>query len=290
MVNESMDGLLFIIPMLLLSYWVLARFTRLSALQRGVALAVLAIFTEVVSATLWYPGSKVLIRELVWALLIAYLVGILGYIRESRRSGRHSGLRGWGLAFVMMIFALILFLNLGLVYIAEKGLSPELRHRFMPETPSELNFPGLVADGARPQEDILRLYLRGLRRLGERGWKLTETWRSGPTARVGTTLNISIERQDGHPLSGAKIQLEMLSSVSSGRDQWLDLDEGEPGVYQTAMEFGNAGIWGLLLRIEYDHETLHLFSTIDVSSYPLEPVDIVEDSAGSGINARQQPN
>ena len=278
MLNESMDGLLFIIPVLLLSYWVLARFTRLSALQRGVALAVLAIFTEVVSATLWYPGSKVLIRELVWALLIAYLVGIFGYIRESRRSGRNSDLRGWGLAFVMMIFALILFLNLGLVYIAEKGLSPDLRHRFMPETPSALNFPGLVADGARPQEDILRLYLHGLRRLGERGWKLTETWRSGPTARVVTDLNIAIERQDGHPLMGAKIQLEILNSVSGGRDQWLELEEGEPGVYQTAMEFGNAGIWGLLLRIEYDHETLHLFSTVDVSPYPVKQVDIAENT------------
>lgn len=268
-----MSGLVFIIPALLVVYWVLARFSGFSALQRGLALAVLVVFTELVAAQFWWPGSKVLIRELVIGLLLAYLLGMLGYIRESRRSGRGTGLRGWGLAFVSTLFALILFLNMGLLYISEYGLPSKVREQLGAETSSTLNFPGLIAVDAQPQEEVLRHYLSGLRRLGERGWSLRESWSSGPTLGVATELRISITRQDGSALAGAEVHVNLLSSVSSGRDRWLLLEEAEPGVYQAGMTFPDAGVWGLALRIDYDNETLQLLSTTNVSPFPRRESD-----------------
>ena len=263
-----MSGLIFIIPALLVVYWVLARFSGLSGLQRGLALAVLVVFTELVAAQFWWPGPKVLIRELVIGLLLAYLIGMLGHIRESRRSGRGTGLRGWGLAYVTALFALILFLNMGLLYISEYGLPGKVREQLGTEASTTLNFPGLIAADAQPHEEVLRHYLRGLRRLGENGWSLRENWSSGPTLGVATELHISITRQDGTPLAGAEVHLNLLSSVTRGRDRWLTLEEGEPGVYQVGLTFPDAGIWGLALRIDYDGETLQLLSTTDVSPFP----------------------
>ena len=263
-----MSGLVFIIPALLVVYWVLARFSGLSGLQRGLALAVLVVFTELVAAQFWWPGSKVLIRELVIGLLLAYLIGMLGHIRESRRSGRGTGLRGWGLAFVTALFALILFMNMGLLYISEHGLPGKVRERLGPTPPSTLNFPGLIAADAQPHEEVLRHYLRGLRRLGERGWSLRERWTSGPTLGVATELRIRITRQDGTPLEGADVHLNLLSSVNGARDRWLTLEEADAGVYQAGLTFPDTGIWGLALRIDYDGETLQLLSTTNVSPFP----------------------
>lgn len=260
--------MVFIVPALLVAYWVLARFSGLSGLQRGLALAVLVVFTELVAAQFWWPGSKVLIRELVIGLLLAYLIGMLGHIRESRRSGHGTGLRGWGLAFVSALFALILFLNMGLLYISEYGLPSSMRSHMGPEVSSTLNFPGLIAVEAQPQEEVLRHYLRGLRRLGEKGWSLRESWSSGPTLGVPTDLSIAITRQDGTALAGAELHVNLLSSVSSGRDRWLTLEEGEPGIYQAGLTFPDAGVWGLALRIDYDGETLQLLSTTHVSPFP----------------------
>lgn len=263
-----MQGLAFIVPTLLFAYWVLSRFTGLRALQRGVALAVLAIFTEVVSATLWWPGSQAFIRELVWSLLIAYLVGMLGSIRESRREGQDTGLRGWGLAMVTLMFSAILLLNLGLIYVAEHGMPESVRQRLMPDQSTELAFPGLIAPRALPREEMLRPFLRSLRRLGQLGWQLTEQWRSGPTAGAPSELIIGITRQDGSPLTGALVRVEALSAIDAVLDRWQDLEEVEPGAYRAAMGFGKAGVWGLLLRIDYAGETLHLFSTVQVLAFP----------------------
>jgi len=267
-----MSGLIFIIPALLVCYWVLARFSGLNGLQRGLALAVLVVFTELVSARLWWPGSKVLIRELVIGLLVAYLLGMLGYIRESRRSGQGTGLRGWGLWFVVALFGLILSLNLGLLYITEKGLPSSVRETVIPAPPGSLTFPGLVSEDAQPQQEILRHYLRGLRRLGEKGWSLRESWSSGPTLGVETTLSIKIFHQDQTPLSGAEVHLNLLSSVNGDGDRWLSLIEGDPGVYQTTLTFHNSGVWGLALRIDYAGEMLQLLSTTNVSPFPRSAV------------------
>jgi len=267
--GTDMSGLLFIIPALLVVYWVLARYSGLNGLQRGLALAVLVVFTELVSAHFWWPGSKILIRELVLGLLVAYLVGMLGYLRESRREKRKgAGLRGWGLAYVTALFALILGLNVGLLYISEQGLPSQLRKNMMPEPASTLTFPGLVSAEALPHQEVLRRYLRGLRRLGEQGWQMRESWSSGPTVGVSTTLSIGIERQDGSPLSGAELHMNVLSSVDGDRDLWLALKEAEAGIYQAELSFHDAGIWGLALRIDYDGETLQLLSTTDVSPFP----------------------
>ena len=263
-----MSGLIFIIPALIVVYWVLARFSGLSGLQRGLALAVLVVFTELVAAQFWWPGSKVLIRELVIGLLVAYLIGMLGHIRESRRSGRGSGLRGWGLAYVTALFVLILLLNMGLLYISEFGLPTKMRESIGPNEARDLNFPGLIAVDAQPQEEVLRHYLRGLRRLGENGWSLRENWSSGPTLGVPTELHIGITRQDGTPLSGAEVHLNLLSSVTASRDRWLLLEEADPGVYQVGLTFPDAGVWGLALRLDYDGQTLQLLSTTNVSTFP----------------------
>jgi len=277
-----LSGLLFIIPALLVAYWVLARFSGFSGLQRGLALAVLVVFTELVSARLWWPGPKVLIRELVLGLLIAYLLGIFGHIRESRRSGRGTGLRGWGTFYVTALFALILSLNLGLLYISEVGVPSGVREKILPAPASSLTFPGLVAANAQPQQEILRHYLRGLRRLGEKGWSLNESWSSGPTLGVATTLRIAIQRQDQTPLSGVDLHVNLLSSVSADRDRWLLLEEEQPGVYQVSLTFANAGIWGLALRLDYAQETLHLLSIVDVSTFPRAPTKHTPPEQGEG--------
>lgn len=265
-----MVGLLFIVPTLLLAYAALKRYTRLGALQRGVALAVLAVFTEVVAGSLWWPGSQTFIRELVWSLLIAYLLGLFGHIRESRRAGTGSGLNGWGLAMVTLMFALVLLMNLGLVHVAEQGVPEGMRRHLMPEQSQELAFPGLIASAAQPQEEVLRIYLRGLRRVGQLGWQLSEGWRSGPTAAAASELAIAIRRQDGSPLTGATVMVEALSPIDRILDRWQELDEVEAGVYQVVIEFDKSGVWGLLLRIDYAGETVHLFSTVQVSSFPIK--------------------
>ena len=261
-----MSGLLFIVPMLAVAYWVLCRFTGLRPLQRGVAIGVLVVFTELVAAAFWWPGSQVLIRELVWGLLLAYLVGMFGYVREARRrTGGDSGLHGWGIAFVLLFFALILFMNMGLMQVSERGLSSEWQRRVLPEQSSSLAFPGLIRADARPHAEVLRVYLAGLRRLGERGWSLSENWTPAPVIGAPGVLSIRMARRDQAPLSDAVVHVELLGSRDADHDRYIELIEDEPGAYQATVAFSQAGIWGLALRIDADGETLHLLSTIKVA-------------------------
>ena len=252
--NNLLLSLALGVGLILIVNFGLVYLARLSAKQAtaGVALAIIGLYVPY--SILRWPGGDVFAIHLAIYLLAALACGML---LNARTGGK--GLH-WGPAAISGFFIRVAVLGAVFVSVAERGLTPWLGRRLLPETARHHEmtsfFPGVISHDFQKKEALYNDYLQQVERQRERGWQIQKGWLSEPMVNEPTVFRVAVQTREGELVAGATAAGQFLRPSSSQQDVAFNLVEHAPGVYETELKLPLAGNWNLVLRIQKG-EDLH---------------------------------
>lgn len=247
-------------------------FTRFSATQAAVLVALAALGIYLPAAALHWPGGDVFAIHLAVYSMTAYLCGLFFGLREKDRSpGEPSvGRFHWGPAVIAGFFILLLAVNSVFILLAQRGLGPSLSDELLPGARHRGHvssaFPGVVSHDFQEKEEQYNRYLAQAERQQERGWQIRKGWLGEPVAGEPATFKVTARTRQGEPLTGAEVMGQFLRPSDSHRDTAFTMHEAEPGVYLADLELPAAGLWNLVLRLRKGDERHEIRATTSVAA------------------------
>lgn len=252
---ETLAGLVPGIVLIFLANGLLVRYSRLSARQAAILVALIIVGAYVPYALWHWPGADWFALHLAGFLLASLGCGILFRARDSAGDSHH-----WGPAVISGFFVLVAISGILFAIVAERGLAPAIWQWLLPESESGRRitsvFPGVISHDFHQKEALYNDYLQQVEAQRQRGWQIRKGWLRDPIAGQPTIFRVAVQGRDGQPITGAEIAGEFLRPSDSRQDVPFNLAETAPGVYETTLALPLAGRWNLVLRVRKG-EDLH---------------------------------
>jgi len=187
-------------------------------------------------AYLFWPGIDVFAIHFVFYTMTGYGLGIVTNVRSTRMRMEGAATQGgwfhWAPALIVGFFLLLTLQEANLV---TKALS----HK-----------PGIVAHDFRQKEGQYNAHLRQLAEQEKRGWKVTGGWEKAPLLNVSQPFVIKVHDKAGVAISKAEVKASFLSTANTDKDMYVDLKEGEAGVYASDISLPLYGVWTILVNVK----------------------------------------
>lgn len=227
-------------------------FGRLFGRRRGAILALIVVVVVylLLAARAW-PGIDVVTIHLAIFASLSLTYVLLSGSPGTGRSRRPV----WALVFIAALFAVVIVVNVALVFLAEHGMPSGIAALVLPEPASETvitsRFPGTVTPGTHKRELLYSNHLQKIEQQNARGWTIEKGWVGKPMAGQTAIFRVRIEDDAGQPLRGAELRGSFLRPSDSAADHSFSMSETLGGVYQTEVNLPLAGSWQLLLWIDW---------------------------------------
>ncbi|MBF0152739.1 MAG: FixH family protein [Magnetococcales bacterium] len=153
---------------------------------------------------------------------------------------------GWSLSLVLFA-CVVIVANIALVYFATSS------------------WTGLVTQNSYEKGLAFNQVLTDQHTQDKLGWRGTlqsDTLRAG----VPGPMLFTLVRDDGTPLRGARVTLELFRPVAAGHDQNLDMLETSPGQYKTSVSFSLPGVWEVKIRAVVDQATFRYAQRLTIGA------------------------
>ena len=246
----------------------LARFSALKPIQSAVIVALAAIGIYMPVAILHWPGADVVAIHLAIYLVTAYVCGLFLETRaKAQASGNSTSGLHWGPAAIIGFFVILVAADSVFIILAERGLSPQLSERLLPEARQgqvSSVFPGVISHDFQEKETLYNAYLEQVERQRQRGWQIRKGWLHQPAADEQAIFQVTAHTADGEPLVGAAAEGWFLRPADSRLDTGFRMQEVTPGVYQAALKLPAHGLWDLVLRLRKGDDTHEIRASTSV--------------------------
>lgn len=216
---------------------------------RGIAAGLIPLGAYVVYASRQWPGLDVLAIHTAVYLSAATFLSL-----TAQREGAQPSAppQHWAPRLFIGIFAVVLLLNAGFLYVAGNGLPPWLARWVLPgagEGTLYTAFPGVVPHGAEAAKEIAAEMSARYRQL-RLGWRI-DVRGFDALARDGEgQLSVTAQARDGSPLQGARVRVEFLRPAAATADFAVDLVEADAGRHSAFVRLPEAGRWIAVVRVE----------------------------------------
>ncbi len=234
--------------------------------------ALISISLVVLYSMLRWPGADVLAMYIAVLAVGGYLLGIISSSYEQRRAEGAPKRRWfhWAPALIVAFFLALFALDGVLVTISTQGLPPWLAQLILPKASIDEQvqslFPGTVANNFQKKEEQYNAYLDQVKRQQERGWKVDKGWLKKPVVGAPAVFQVRVKEADDAPLRFAEVSGVFLRPSDSRKDMTFDMQEVEPGLYQTILRLPQPGMWDLLLKIQRGSQLHEVRASTSVSA------------------------
>jgi nitrogen fixation protein FixH len=240
-------GVVIAIASFLLSYNV----AGLNAKKSGFLSAAIVLGIYIPYAILFWPGGDVFSIHLAIYSVVPYMLGMITHYREQAlTSEQRKKWFHWIPALFFVFFFIVIVVNMTLVTLAEKGMSPALLQWLLPKQTNEQyssQFPGVISHDYQEKEHLYNAYLANLRKQKERGWQVKQGWLVSPEQNTPAVFQIEARDKTGHVISGLEISLQFLRPSNYRLDKKLTMHEISEGVYQQQVDFELPGNWDVII-------------------------------------------
>ncbi|MDH5425286.1 MAG: FixH family protein [Gammaproteobacteria bacterium] len=237
----------------ILSFVVFYKFVHFSAPKSGLLSAAIVLGVYIPLAIIFWPGGDVFAIHLAIFGVVPYMLGLISHYREQaldteqRKKWFH-----WIPALFFAFFFVVVVVNMTLVTLSTKGMSPELLQWLLPKQSGEVytsQFPGVISHDYQEKEALYNEYLEKLKKQKARGWKIKQGWLVSPVQNTPAIFQIEARDKNGHIISGLKINLKFLRPSNFKADKEFNMTEVLDGVYQQSVNFELAGNWDVVVMI-----------------------------------------
>ena len=257
------------IILLLLSFALIYRFTRLGGKEVALLVGLAALGLYIPLGILFWRGVDVFALHVALFLLAPYGLGIVTSRWESHsESERQRGWFHWAPATIVVFFIGIAVVDAVIISLADRGLSSGLAARLLPEPRSggkvSSLFPGTVYHDFHEKEALYNEYLDQLRLQRERGWQVKKGWLDVPVLGEGRLFQVEVRDRSGEPIESAAVTVEFLRPSDHRQDRRFSLHEISPGRYQGELALPQAGVWDVLILIRRGQDLHQIQGTTSV--------------------------
>ena len=250
--NPLLLGLAVGAGLIVLVNLLLVRFTRMSAQQAAMTVALTTLGLYAPYAIVRWPGGD------IFAIHVAiYLLASLGcgMVLSARASGR--GVH-WGPVVIGGFFVFVVASGAVFIAVAERGLTASLWDRLLPKADSQRAvtsvFPGVVSHDFHKKESLYNQYLQQVERQRQRGWQVQKGWLGRPVVDEPALFRVAVRTREEEPVTGANVAGQFLRPATKALDVDFTLQETAPGIYESKVTLPAAGRWNLALSIRKGEE------------------------------------
>lgn len=238
-------------------FLILTRGLRLAAKPAALVVALAAVASYMPYALLRWPGGDVLAMHIAVYLVTAYALGLIMGHRETHQGGGFH----WAPGLIVAFFVVLVLFNAVLVVLATRGLPDSVAHWLLPAPAAQRGlssaFPGVVENDFQKKEALYNSYLEQVAAQQARGWQVQKGWLGPHRAGQPSQFQLRVQDRAGQPVTGAEIVGGFLRPSDTRLDQWVKLDEVEPGLYRVELVLPVPGAWDVSLEIRQG-EALHV--------------------------------
>ena len=244
------------VVLVVLVFFALHRFTPLNSKQTALVVALLATAGYLPFAIIRWPGADVVTMHLAIYLVVAYMLGIIGYQRDVvQAEGGSRKWFHWGPALIVAFFGVIITVDSVFVTLAIHGMPENIERELLPkqlaERPASTVFPGVVHDHYFQKENAFNDYLEQVAAQRKEGWTVHKGWLTDqPAAGKPAVFQLQVLDRDGKPVASARVQGRFVRPSNSRLDQTFTMAEVKPGLYQAKLVLPQPGVWGLQVRVD----------------------------------------
>lgn len=242
----------------IVSFVVFYKLIHFSAAKSGFLSAALVLGTYIPLAIIYWPGGDVFSIHLAIYGVASYMMGMISHYREQalneeqRKKWFH-----WIPASFFAFFLVVVTVNMTLVTLSTKGMSPELLQWLLPKNEGgnfSSQFPGVVSHDYQEKEALYNEYLANLKKQKDRGWKIKQGWLVSPVQNKPAIFQIEAADRNGHILTGLSINIKFLRPSNFKSDKEFTMQEVLDGVYQQSVNFELPGNWDVIILISKDDD------------------------------------
>ncbi|MDH5394262.1 MAG: FixH family protein [Gammaproteobacteria bacterium] len=234
------------------------KFIRFSAAKSGFLSAALVLGVYITLAIIFWPGGDVFAIHLAIFAVVPYMMGMISHYREQALdSEQRKKWFHWIPALFFAFFFVVVVVNMTLVSLSTKGMSPQMLQWLLPKQNGgqyTSQFPGVISHDYQEKEALYNEYLKNLERQKQRGWKIKQGWLVSPEQNKPAIFQIEARDKNGHIISGLNISLKFLRPSNFHHDKTFTMQEVLDGIYQQSIVFEWPGNWDVVIMMTKDGE------------------------------------
>lgn len=236
------------------SFIIFYKFIHFSAPKSGFLSAAVVLGAYIPLAIISWPGGDVFAIHLAIFGVVSYMMGMITHYREQalneeqRKKWFH-----WIPATFFAFFLVVVTVNMTLVTLATKGMSPELLQWLLPTDEGRdisSQFPGVVSHDYHEKEALYNAYLERLNKQKERGWKVKQGWLVSPEQDKSAVFQIEAVDKEGRVLTGLDVNLKFFRPSDYRKDKEFTMKEVMDGIYQQEVTFILPGNWDVVIMLK----------------------------------------
>ena len=235
------------------SFVIFYKFVHFSAPKSGFLSAAIVLGGYVPLAIIFWPGGDVFAIHLAIFGVVPYMMGMITHYREQALSTeQRKKWFHWIPALFFAFFFVVVTVNMTLVTLSSKGMSPELLQWLLPKNEGggfSSQFPGVISHDYQEKEALYNEYLENLAKQKQRGWKVKQGWLVSPEQNKEAVFQIEAVDKEGHIITGLNINLRFLRPSNYRMDKEFTMQEVQAGIYQQKVTFSAPGNWDVIIMM-----------------------------------------